>query len=242
MSSLLMQRSGLPVRQASSHVAKAGTGKDVYIGFPKGDYNRAPGRKGRIIKDDGGIASIANRTTKEEVGGFQGAVGGFPGGEAGLQKFLEEQGVNGKEDSKKESNLYPKSPLRPPPKNMARPNKGPSDADPIYVGYGKDELDLRKSGAPGRIIYDEAYKYPEKEDVGGLVGAVGGFAGGERALYEFIETGMVLTKEGRHARAETDAHWRPFALSHAHARGPLLTRNTTPPACVVIFVLTDTCY
>lgn len=27
----------------------------------------------------------------------------------------------------------------------------------------RSELDLRKSGAPGRIIYDESYKYPSKE-------------------------------------------------------------------------------
>eukprot|EP00983_Pelagomonas_calceolata_P006754 221236-Pelagomonas_calceolata.AAC.3 len=49
----------------------------------------APGRKGRVIKDDGGLASIANRTDKEDVGGLKGAVGGWPGGEAGLKKFLE---------------------------------------------------------------------------------------------------------------------------------------------------------
>jgi len=218
-----MQRSGLPVRQASSHVAKAGTGKDVYIGFPKGDYNRAPGRKGRVIKDDGGLASIANRTDKEDVGGLKGAVGGWPGGEAGLKKFLEEQGVNGKEDSKEESNLYPKSPLRPPPKNMARPNKDPSGADPIYVGYGKDELDLRKSGAPGRIIYDEEYKYPNKEDVGGFVGAVGGFAGGERALKEFIETGeLKLRRPGEPTPKQTSVLQVALLLSLLGAGGSLL--------------------
>jgi hypothetical protein len=58
-------------------------------GFPKGDYNRAPGRKGRVIQDDGGLSSIANKTNKEDIAGLKGAVGGFPGGEQGLQMFLE---------------------------------------------------------------------------------------------------------------------------------------------------------
>jgi hypothetical protein len=39
------------------------------------------------------------------------------------------------------------------------------------------ELDLKKSGVQGRVIYDEAYKYPDKEDLGPLRGVVGGFAG-----------------------------------------------------------------
>lgn len=55
--------------------------------------------------------------------------------------------------------------------------------------FARSELELRKSGAQGRVIFDEAYKYPGKEDLGGFLGAVGGFAGGERALKEFVETG-----------------------------------------------------
>jgi hypothetical protein len=47
------------------------------------------------------------------------------------------------------------------------------------------ELELKKSGAQGRVIYDDAYKYPGKEDVGPFLGAVGGFAGGEAALKQF---------------------------------------------------------
>ncbi len=69
--------------------------------------------------------------------------------------------------------------------------------DAIYVGFGKDELDLKKSGLQGRVIYDEAYKYPDREDMGALRGVVGGFAGGEAALRQFVETGELrLRKPG----------------------------------------------
>lgn len=47
---------------------------------------------------------------------------------------VQEQGVTGKED-KPDAEVYPKSPLRPPPPNLARPKGG---ADAIYVGYGKE--------------------------------------------------------------------------------------------------------
>lgn len=43
-----------------------------------------------MIKDDGSQeARIAKNTQKENVGGFLGAVGGWPGGEAGLKAFIE---------------------------------------------------------------------------------------------------------------------------------------------------------
>jgi hypothetical protein len=42
-----------------------------------------------VIQDDGGLSSIANKTNKEDIAGLKGAVGGFPGGEQGLQMFLE---------------------------------------------------------------------------------------------------------------------------------------------------------
>jgi hypothetical protein len=59
------------------------------------------------------------------------------------------------------------------------------------------EIELRKSGAQGRVIYDEEYKYPGKEDMGFFLGAVGGFAGGEKVLKEFASTGeLKLRKPG----------------------------------------------
>ncbi len=47
------------------------------------------------------------------------------------------------------------------------------------------ELELKKSGAQGRVIYDEAYRYPGREDIGPFKSVVGGFAGGEAALKAF---------------------------------------------------------
>jgi len=53
------------------------------------------------------------------------------------------------------------------------------------------ELDVRKSGAPGRVIFDNPSKYPDKDTL------TGGFAGGERGLRSFVETGEVrLRKPG----------------------------------------------
>jgi hypothetical protein len=45
------------------------------------------------------------------------------------------EGVTDKEDAE---GVYPKSPLRPPPKNMSRPNPKGAGKDAIYVGYGKE--------------------------------------------------------------------------------------------------------
>ena len=43
-------------------------------GFPKGDYDRTPGRKGRVIRDD-----PSKYPSKEDMGFFLGAVGGWAG-------------------------------------------------------------------------------------------------------------------------------------------------------------------
>ena len=62
----------------------------VLIGFPKGDYARPPGRKGRVIKDD-----PSKYPDKEDAGPFTGVAGGWPGGEVGLLKFIEDSQVGG---------------------------------------------------------------------------------------------------------------------------------------------------
>lgn len=59
-------------------------GGTIYIGFEKGD-KRTPGEAGRYIQDD------PNKyPAKENMGPFSGVTGGFAGGEAGLQQFLED--------------------------------------------------------------------------------------------------------------------------------------------------------
>eukprot|EP01024_Parvocaulis_polyphysoides_P067599 TRINITY_DN809_c1_g1_i1.p1 TRINITY_DN809_c1_g1~~TRINITY_DN809_c1_g1_i1.p1 ORF type:complete len:330 (+),score=45.95 TRINITY_DN809_c1_g1_i1:89-1078(+) len=72
-----------------------------------------------------------------------------------------------------------------------------SGRDAIYVGFDKDEMDKKSSGQMGNYILDNAQKYPDKEDVGILQGATGGFQGGEVGLLQFLETGKVLTPQER---------------------------------------------
>ncbi|KAF6254441.1 hypothetical protein COO60DRAFT_1541035 [Scenedesmus sp. NREL 46B-D3] len=82
----------------------------------------------------------------------------------------------------------------------ARPASPPAPKDgkqPIYVGYAKDELEVRKAGAPGRFILDDPKKYPAKDDIGLFPGATGGFAGGEKGLRQYIETGDVQLRDPR---------------------------------------------
>jgi hypothetical protein len=72
------------------------------------------------------------------------------------------------------------------------------DKAPIYIGYGKKDTDLRKTGAPGRFILDDPTKYPAKEDVGFFSGATGGFAAGEKGVKQFVRDGeLQLRKEGQ---------------------------------------------
>eukprot|EP00983_Pelagomonas_calceolata_P006752 221236-Pelagomonas_calceolata.AAC.1 len=59
------------------------------------------------------------------------------------------------------------------------------------------ESRTQRSSAPTKLL--------AVQDVGGFVGAVGGFAGGERALKEFIETGAVQ-KGAWQAHAKACAH------------------------------------
>uniref|UniRef100_A0A7S0S335 Uncharacterized protein n=1 Tax=Chlamydomonas leiostraca TaxID=1034604 RepID=A0A7S0S335_9CHLO len=168
--------------------------QEIYIGFPKGDYARPPGRKGRVIKDD-----PAKYPDREDMGPLRGVVGGWAGGETSLWQFREAIKGEGKSENKSVKGvLAPSSPVRQPQKtrwNVKTTSSAGKDA--IYVGFAKDELELRKSGVQGRVIYDDAAKYPGKEDVGLFLGATGGFAGGEAALKQFAETGELrLLKPG----------------------------------------------
>lgn len=164
-----------PSSSARKSVAvRAGKSDEIYIGFPKNDYSPREGRKGRVIKDD-----PAKYPDRDEL------TGGWAGGEAGLWKFREE--------IKAEQTKTGKAALKP------KPNGSPiSGKAKIYVGFGKDELELKNTGAPGRIIYDDEEKYPSREDVGAFSGVVGGFAGGEVGVKAFTATGQVkLRKPGQ---------------------------------------------
>ncbi|KAJ9509203.1 hypothetical protein QJQ45_001486 [Haematococcus lacustris] len=172
--------------------------EEQYIGFPKNDYAPRAGRKGRVIVDD-----ARKYPTRDAL------VGGWAGGEAGLWQLREQ--IKAEESTLTDANVIaPKSPVRQPVKSKWQSVKPVSSAgkDAIYVGFGKDELELRKSGMQGRVIYDEAYKYPDREDIGffkcaacariAVQGVIGGFAGGEPALKEFAETGeLKLRKPGQ---------------------------------------------
>lgn len=162
------------VKPAEAQTSSSEQGEEIYIGFAKGDYAPRAGRKGRVIKDD-----PRKYPGKEDVGVFSGLTGGWAGGEVGLWQLREEVAQRKAGSS---NSAAPQATSKPQPA---------AGKDLIYVGYAKDELDLRKSGAPGRFIVDDAQKYPAKENLGPLLGATGGFAAGEVGLKQFVETGEV---------------------------------------------------
>lgn len=105
-------------------------------GFPKGDYDRTPGRKGRVIRDD-----PKKYPGREDMGPLKSVVGGWAGGEAGLWQLREEiQQELGKQNGTQGTTpLAPSSPLRAPAKNKwnaKQPARTGKDA--IYVGFGKE--------------------------------------------------------------------------------------------------------
>lgn len=151
---------------------------DIYLGFAKGDYGPREGRKGRFIKDN-----PRKYPKKEDLGPFLGATGGWAGGEAALWQLREEIEAD---PSVKSTSTGP--PTKEPAPMEPKPNA-------IYIGFSKDELPARKSGARGRFIEDDPAKYPAKDDIGLLRGATGGFAGGEKGLQTFVEEGEVKLRQ-----------------------------------------------
>jgi hypothetical protein len=177
---------------AQPPVAEQKSKGKIYIGHKKDDYaGRREGKPGRFIEDD-----VSKYPGKEDVGFMAGATGGWAGGEAGLQKFIEE--------AKKLE--QPAAPAKvPETKSIAEVptatgKKAPvvkkmAGDDLIYVGYGKDELDARKSGRPGAYIKDDARKYPGKESIGLFANVAGGFAGGEVGLKQYVKDGDISIAE-----------------------------------------------
>lgn len=62
----------------------------------------------------------------------------------------------------------------------AAASKGGKVAE-IYIGFGKDEIEARKAGEKGRFIVDDPSKYPGRDN-----DFVGGWAGGEKGLKDFV--------------------------------------------------------
>lgn len=188
---------------AETNAPAAADGKaPIYIGFPKGDYAPRAGRQGRVIVDD-----PKKYPAKEDLGPFLGAVGGWAGGEQGLWQLREE--VKKEEEAKKQAakaaaklaaeeaakaKLEAAKAAAQKAEQAAKAAQaaGAAQAAPIYVGYGKGD---KRDDAPGRLIVDDPRKYPGKEDVLGLNGAVGGWAGGERGLKQFVRDGEVVLRE-----------------------------------------------
>ncbi|KAG1665794.1 hypothetical protein FOA52_002890 [Chlamydomonas sp. UWO 241] len=148
----------------------------IYIGFPKGDYAPRTGRVGRVVVDD-----PRKYPTKDEW------TGGWAGGEAGLWELRE---AYEKEQSRT------KAPTGSALVKYAKPTPKPGTKK-IYVGFGKseEEFKLRKSGEMGRVIYDNPEKYPSKDNVGPIVGAAGGFVGGEVGIKAFVRDGEVRLRQ-----------------------------------------------
>jgi hypothetical protein len=161
--------------------AKADPSKNTeqYIGFEKGDYARPEGRKGRVIKDN-----PDKYPDKDNLGFFLGATGGWAGGEMAVQKIADEY------NAVAPSSKLPKNPKSTWPRPSAPP-KMKAGQEVQYLGYGKDELDVRKSGAKGRVVIDYPARYPGKDNIGPLLGVSGGFAGGENGINQFIDTGNI---------------------------------------------------
>lgn len=151
--------------KSSKGEGSAASGEEIYIGFEKGDYAPRTGRKGRVVKDN--PEKYPDRTV---------LTGGWAGGEMGLKQFVKEA---------------PKGEKKPIDVRRETPS---GDGKEIYLGFAKDELELRKSGAKGRFIKDDPRKYPGKEDLGIFPGITGGFAGGEKGLQEFVKSGDVKLK------------------------------------------------
>eukprot|EP00798_Chlamydomonas_sp_ICE-L_P013886 gene13886-19812_t len=158
-----------PSMARSKTVVRSGDKDEIYIGFPKNDYDRSEGRKGRVIKGD--PAKYPSRD-----GMF---TGGWAGGEAGLWQFREQ--IEAEKKGTKSSGPMPK------------PNGSPAAGKTAqYVGFGKDQLDLKNTGVAGRFVYDDDEKYPTRSEI------TGGFAGGEVGLKSFAATGEVkLRKPGQ---------------------------------------------
>eukprot|EP00798_Chlamydomonas_sp_ICE-L_P024412 gene24412-10013_t len=264
---------------ARTVLVRSSEGEDLYIGFPKNDYDRSAGRKGRVIKDD-----PSKYPSRNEI------VGGWAGGEAGLWQFRDQikrrrtrnlttnqsaksrmadheksvwarfaqlrtrafvraaqldtaagegAGLHKSAGQQRRTKRPAKLPGEPKctedgkqlsprtrPRHRSRgshgqepPDRGggkggtirralfwfnehrPAEESNKSAG-GREEIISENiagsggnTGVKGRVVYDDDDKYPNKEDVGPLSGATGGFAGGELGVKSFAATGEVKLRQ-----------------------------------------------
>lgn len=134
---------------SSSQIGKASEGEEIYIGFKKEDgFGDRTGRKGRVIKDD-----PRKYPGREDMGPFLSVVGGWAGGEVGLWQIREEAK---KELEAKQAPAKSKSD-KP---TVIRSGNG---KDEIYIGFQKEDGFGDRTGRKGRVVIDDARKYPGKE-------------------------------------------------------------------------------
>eukprot|EP00877_Chromochloris_zofingiensis_P014840 jgi/Chrzof1/960/Cz01g34360.t1 len=207
-------RNEAPVTTSTNKSAQAAD--EIYIGFQKGDYAPRTGRKGRVIRDD-----PSKYPAKEDVGFLPGATGGWAGGEAALWQ-LREAVLAEKQATQTATTKQATATQRA---SVPKPSAG---TDAIYLGFGKDEIEARKAGAKGRVIVDDPRKYPAKENLGPLTGATGGFAGGERGLKQFIESGELRMRQpGDPVRRQSSPVAIAGLLIAAGAGGGLFLNSVT---------------
>lgn len=166
---------------------------EIYIGFEKGDYAPREGRVGRVVIDD----------PRKYPGRDNDFVGGWAGGEVGLQAFAAGGGAAAAEASTSggTSSPSPSSSSSASASSVAAAKAKAKKSGKVYIGHEKDDYEARRLGLPGRFVDDDPQKYPDKEDVGLLLNAVGGFAGGERGVKAFAATGEIpLAPEGQGSR------------------------------------------
>ena len=123
--------------------------------------------KGKTIRDDPKKYPERNELT-----------GGWAGGEVGLKGWVQELSSQGA-ISPKAKKIEPKAPRTPKPIATGR--------DEIYIGFSKED---DRTGKKGRILRDDAKKYPQRDTL------TGGFAGGELGLRKFVETGDIPIATG----------------------------------------------
>ena len=181
-----------PAAPAPKPKAQVPEGKaEIYIGFEKGDFAPREGRVGRVVVDD--PAKYPGRDND--------FVGGWAGGEVGLKAFAAGAAAKEEQASTSGSSSSSSSSSAAAAAAAAAKAKVRKAGGKVYIGHEKDDYEARRLGLPGRFVDDDPQKYPDKEDIGPLLNAVGGFAGGERGVKAFAATGEIpLAPDGRGSR------------------------------------------
>jgi len=137
--------------------------------------------------------------------------GGWAGGEAGLWRFREE--VQRERDQPDASSSKPAS-----AKKVVKP-AGSTGTDTIYIGKG-------------RYVEDDARKYASRESA-----LTGGFAGGERGLWMFVEKGdLEFLPEGKR-RSSPPSLLIAFIVAIVGGAGGLLLQDASGEFSVLVSAL-----